>query len=81
MRAVATSRPSARASAFTNATRLPRLGYMEVIQKNLRVMDLTAITLCQENNLPIVVFDMNQRGNLKRVMTDASIGSIVDANP
>ena len=52
---------------------------MEVIQKNLRVMDLTAITLCQENNLPIVVFDMNQRGNLKRVIMGEPVGTTVSA--
>ncbi len=40
-------------------------------------MDLTAITLCQENNLPIVVFNMNRRGNLQRVLTEDGVGSIV----
>jgi uridylate kinase len=60
-----------------NAIRIMKLSYMDVLQKNLRVMDMTAITLCQENNLPIVVFDMNQRGNLQRVLTEDGVGSIV----
>jgi len=61
----------------TNAIRLPSITYMDVLQKGLRVMDLTAITLCQENKLPIVVFNMNQRGNLQRVLTEDGVGSIV----
>ncbi len=62
-----------------NALRLPAITYMDVLQKGLRVMDLTAITLCQENKLPIVVFNMNQRGNLQRVLTEDGVGSIVTA--
>src|ERR1700747_3309827 len=46
------------------ATRFESLSFNEVIAKNLRVMDMTAFTLCQENNLPIIVFDMNKPGNL-----------------
>lgn len=60
-----------------NALKLPTLTYMDVLQRGLRVMDLTAITLCQENKLPIVVFNMNQKGNLQRVLTEDGIGSIV----
>jgi uridylate kinase len=60
-----------------NALMIPKLSYMDVLQKGLRVMDLTAITLCQENKLPIVVFNMNKRGNLQRVLTEDSIGSVV----
>ncbi len=60
-----------------NAIRIPAISYMEVLQKNLRVMDLTAITLCQENQLPIVVFNMNQKGNLQRVLTEDGVGSVV----
>lgn len=56
---------------------LPSISYMDVLQKGLRVMDLTAITLCQENNLPIVVFNMNRKGNLQKVLTDHGVGSIV----
>jgi uridylate kinase len=48
-----------------------------MLQQGLKVMDLTAITLCQENKLPIVVFNMNQKGNLQRVLTEDGVGSVV----
>jgi uridylate kinase len=51
--------------------------YIDVLKKNLRVMDLTAISLCQENNLPIVVFNMNVPGNLLKVVTGENIGTII----
>lgn len=54
-----------------------RLTYNEVIKKNLRIMDLTAITLCKENNLPIVVFNMNIENNLKKIVQGYKIGTIV----
>ena len=60
-----------------SAVRFPSITYMEMLQKGLKVMDLTAITLCQENKLPIVVFNMNQKGNLQRVLTEDGIGSVV----
>jgi len=60
-----------------DAVRIMKLSYMDVLQMGLRVMDLTAITLCQENNLPIVVFDMNRQGNLQRVLTEDGVGSMV----
>ena len=60
-----------------NALRLPSITYMDILQKGLRVMDLTAITLCRENNLPIIVFNMNLPGNLQRVLTEDGIGSMV----
>ena len=60
-----------------NAIRIPTITYMDVLRQGLGVMDLTAITLCQENKLPIVVFNMNQRGNLQRVLTEDGVGSIV----
>lgn len=59
------------------ALKFPFISYNEVIQKNLRVMDLTAITLCQDNSLPIVVFNMNEAGNLKRILHGDNIGSVV----
>ena len=46
------------------ATRFDEISFTDVIQRNLKVMDMTAFTLCQENQLPIVVFDMNKEGNL-----------------
>ncbi|MCK6600952.1 MAG: UMP kinase [Bacteroidetes bacterium] len=60
-----------------NAVKFPEISYIDVIQKNLRVMDLTAITLCQDNSLPIVVFNMNEPGNLKRILHGENIGSVV----
>ena len=51
--------------------------YKEVLERQLRVMDLTAITLCQENKLPIVVFNMNEPGNLMKVLTEDGFGSEV----
>jgi len=60
-----------------NAVKFHEISYMDVLKKDLKVMDLTAITLCRENKLPIVVFDMNVPGNLKKVVTGDKIGSIV----
>ena len=60
-----------------DARHIPSISYMEVLHQGLRIMDLTAITLCQENNLPIVVFNMNRKGNLQRVLTEDGVGSIV----
>lgn len=59
------------------ATRYEQVSYSEVYEKGLNVMDLTAITLCQENKLPIVVFDMNKEGNFLRVCEGASVGTLV----
>jgi len=54
-----------------------KLSYLEVLEKELRVMDLTAITLCQENNLPIKVFNMNVKGNLRKLVTGENIGTLI----
>jgi len=59
------------------AIRFPRITYKEMLEKGLRVMDLTAITMCQENKLPIVVFNMNEQQSLKRVLTVDGVGSEV----
>ncbi len=61
-----------------SATRYETLTFSEVISKNLRVMDMTAFTLCQENNLPIIVFDMNKNGNLLSVVTGQQVGTLVN---
>jgi len=61
----------------TGAIRFPEISYADVLKKNLRVMDLTAITLSKENRLPLVVFNMNIPGNLKRVVCGESVGSLV----
>ncbi len=59
------------------AIRFPEITYMDVLKKNLNVMDMTAITLCRENKLPILVFNMNTPGNLKRLMMGEEIGTTV----
>ena len=59
------------------ATKFYKITFAECISKNLRVMDMTAFTLCMENNLPIVVFDMNKPGNLRRVVTGEKVGTLV----
>jgi uridylate kinase len=59
------------------AVRLPRLTYIDVLKKGLQVMDATAISLCMDNNLPIVVFDLTAEGNIKKVIRGEEIGTIV----
>ena len=60
-----------------NAKRFESLGYIDVLNKGLRVMDATAVSLCMENSLSIVVFDLTQSGNLLRVVKGESVGTIV----
>ena len=62
----------------SNATKFDQISFEDVLRKGLKVMDTTAFTLSQENNLPIVVFDMNTRGNLNRIVSGESIGTVVD---
>ena len=59
------------------ATRFTKLGYLEVLQRGLEVMDNTALTLCMDNDLPIIVFDMNVPGNIRRVVFGEPIGTLV----
>ena len=59
------------------ATRYEKISFAEVINKNLQVMDMTAFTLCQENNLPIIVFDMNTPGTLLQVVQGMDVGTYV----
>jgi len=59
------------------ATRYDEISFQEVYDKGLSVMDMTAITLCQENNLPIIVFDMNKPGNLMKITKGEHIGTLV----
>jgi uridylate kinase len=60
-----------------DAVRFDTITYDEVYAKGLNIMDLTAITLCRENNLPIVVFDMNLKGNLVKLLKGEDIGTLV----
>jgi len=61
----------------TSATKFDTLTFAEVYQKGLNVMDMTAFTLSQENNLPIIVFDMNTKGNLSKLIQGENIGTLV----
>jgi uridylate kinase len=60
-----------------NAVKYDEITYDEIYHKNLKVMDLTATTMCKENNMPIYVFDMDTVGNLKKVMLGEKIGTLV----
>lgn len=60
-----------------NATKYDHITFDEAYEKNLNVMDMTAFTLCKENDLPIIVFDMNKAGNLAKLMTGEKIGTLV----
>jgi len=59
------------------ATKFDKISFDEIYNRNLRIMDLTATTLCKENNLPIYVFNMDQKGNLQRVMSGEDLGTLV----
>ncbi|MFN3528662.1 MAG: UMP kinase [Bacteroidia bacterium] len=59
------------------ATRYETISFSEAMGKNLKVMDMTAFALCQENQLPIIVFDMNKKGNLLNVVAGETVGTLV----
>ncbi len=61
-----------------NATKYERIGFDELLSKNLRIMDQTAFTLCKENELPILVFDMDTPGNLEKLISGQKIGTLVE---
>lgn len=61
-----------------NAVKYDRVSFVEVYKKNLNVMDMTAFTLCNENKLPIIVFDMNKEGNLLKLIQGEKVGTLVD---
>jgi uridylate kinase len=60
------------------ATKYDKISFNEVYEKGLNIMDMTAFTLCNENKLPIIVFDMNKSGNLNKVATGESVGTLVE---
>ncbi|HBK87189.1 MAG: UMP kinase [Cyclobacteriaceae bacterium] len=62
---------------YPNATRYTSLTFQEAYQKNLNIMDMTAFTLCMENKLPIIVFDMNRAGNLIKVVNGEEAGTLI----
>lgn len=61
-----------------DAVRYEQISFSEVYEKGLNVMDMTAFTLCKENNLPIIVFDMNKPGNLHKVVLGDKVGTLVE---
>jgi uridylate kinase len=64
---------------FPEATRYDRVSYLQVLQERLQVMDATAISLCMDNKLPIIVFDLNTPGNIRRAIMGEPVGTIVTA--
>jgi uridylate kinase len=67
------SDPEKNPSAF----KFDKISYLDILKKNLKVMDLTAVSLCQENNLPMVVFNMDKPGNLLRVIKGETVGTVI----
>ncbi|MGH7442167.1 MAG: UMP kinase [bacterium] len=59
------------------AVRYPKLGFREVAERRLKVMDATAFTLCEENNLPVLVFDLHKHGNIRRAVLGEAVGTLV----
>jgi uridylate kinase len=70
---------SADPKLVATATRLPHVTYREVLSQGLEVMDATAVSLCMDNKLPIVIFDLTRPGNIKRIVLGEPVGSIVSA--
>jgi len=62
-----------------DANRFDQISYMDVLRKGLKVMDATAISLCKENNIPIIIFNLNKHGNIQRVVTGEKVGSLISA--
>jgi len=62
-----------------DAVKYDEISYMDILRQGLRVMDLTAVSLCKDNNLPMIIFNMNQPGNIKRVVLGERVGSLVTA--
>jgi uridylate kinase len=61
-----------------NAVKFDSISYLDILKKNLRIMDLTAVSLCQENELPMVVFNMNLKDNLLKLVTGEDVGTVID---
>jgi uridylate kinase len=63
----------------SSATKFDRLTYIEVLQRNLKVMDSTAISMCMDNRLPIIVFNLRKPGNIRKAVTGEKIGTLVES--
>jgi uridylate kinase len=61
-----------------DAFKFDSITYLDILKKNLRVMDLTAVSLCQENNVPMVVFNMDKPGNLLKLVTGENVGTVIN---
>jgi len=68
---------SADPETISDAKLFPEISYIDVLTQGLRVMDTTAISLCMDNKLPIIVFNIREQGNIKRVILGEKIGSLV----
>jgi len=64
---------------YPDASRYDRISYLQVLEQGLKVMDATAISLCMDNKLPIVVFNLRTPGNIRRAISGEPIGSLVTA--
>ncbi len=62
---------------YADAKKFERLTFFEVIEKGLKVMDTTAVTLCMDHDLPIMVFNIKEKGNIKRILFGDPIGTVV----
>jgi uridylate kinase len=62
-----------------DAVKYDEITYMEILRQGLKVMDLTAVSMCKDNNLPMIIFNMNQPGNIRRVVLGEKVGSLVTA--
>jgi uridylate kinase len=62
-----------------NAEKFDKLTYIDVLKKKLKVMDSTATSLCMDNDIPIIVFNLNVRGNIKKAVVGEKIGTLVHA--
>lgn len=62
------------------AIKFDKISYLDILKNNLRIMDLTAVSLCQENNLPMMVFNMDVPGNLLKLVTGEDVGTYIDNN-
>ena len=73
--------PCVSSNSRVHAEKPENLTYFEAIEKRLKVMDSTALTLCMENNLPIIVFDLFASGSIERIIKGERVGSLVSAKP
>jgi uridylate kinase len=62
-----------------DATMFPKITYLDFLKRGLKVMDSTAIAMCRDNSLPVVIFNLNREGNIRRVITGEQVGSLVHA--